>query len=58
MTVGLGEMMDELAPGRRRRVKDRAAELIAEGMTLGLSVQGSQADPGERCVSTAQADQD
>ena len=34
MTVGLKTMMADLDPGRRRKVEDRAAELIAEEMTL------------------------
>ena len=34
MTVRLDEMMAELDPERRRRIENRAAELIAEGMTL------------------------
>ena len=34
MTVSLDEMMAELSPERRRRIEDRAAELIAEEMTL------------------------
>ena len=34
MTVNLDDMMADLAPARRRRVEDRAAELIAEEMTL------------------------
>ena len=34
MTVSLDEMMAELDPERRRRIEDRAAELIAEKMTL------------------------
>ena len=34
MTVGLKTMMADLDPGRRRKVEDRAAELITEEMTL------------------------
>ena len=34
MTVNLDDMMADLAPARRRRIEDRAAELIAEEMTL------------------------
>ena len=34
MTVSLDEMMTGLDPERRRRIEDRAAELIAEEMTL------------------------
>ena len=34
MTVSLDEMMAELPPERRRRIEERAAELIAEEMTL------------------------
>ena len=34
MTVSLDEMMAELSPERRRRIEERAAELIAEEMTL------------------------
>ena len=34
MTVSLDDMMAELDPERRRRIEDRAAELIAEEMTL------------------------
>ena len=34
MTVSLDEMMAELEPERRRRIEDRATELIAEEMTL------------------------
>ncbi len=34
MTVSLDEMMAELDPERRRRIEERAAELIAEEMTL------------------------
>ena len=34
MTVSLDDMMTELAPARRRRIEERAAELIAEEMTL------------------------
>ncbi len=34
MTVSLDEMMAELDPKRRRKVEERAAELIAEEMTL------------------------
>ena len=34
MTVSLDEMMADLPPERRRRVEERAAELIAEEMTL------------------------
>ncbi len=34
MTVSLDEMMAELPPERRRRIEQRAAELIAEEMTL------------------------
>ena len=34
MTVSLHDMMAELPPERRRRIEDRAAELIAEEMTL------------------------
>ncbi len=34
MTVSLDDMMTELAPERRRRIEERAAELIAEEMTL------------------------
>ena len=34
MTVSLDEMMAELPPERRRRIEKRAAELIAEEMTL------------------------
>ena len=34
MTVSLDDMMAELDPRRQRRIEDRAAELIAEEMTL------------------------
>ena len=34
MTVSLKTMMAELDPERRRRIEERAAELIAEEMTL------------------------
>lgn len=34
MTVSLKTMMAELDPARRREIEDRAAELIAEEMTL------------------------
>ena len=34
MTVSLEEIIAELPPERRRRIEERAAELIAEGMTL------------------------
>ena len=34
MTVSLKTMMTELDPARRRKIEDRAAELIAEEMTL------------------------
>ena len=34
MTVSLDDMMAELDPERRRRIEDRAAQLIAEEMTL------------------------
>ena len=34
MTVSLDEMMATLDPERRRRIEERAAELIAEEMTL------------------------
>ncbi len=34
MTVSLDEMMAELDPERRRRIEERAVELIAEEMTL------------------------
>ena len=34
MTVNLDDMMADLAPARRRRIEDRAAEFIAEEMTL------------------------
>ena len=34
MTVSLDEMMAELPPERRRRIEERAAELIADEMTL------------------------
>ncbi len=34
MTVSLDEMMAGLDPERRRRIEERAAELIAEEMTL------------------------
>ncbi len=34
MTVSLDDMMAELDPTRRRRIEDRAAEVIAEEMTL------------------------
>jgi len=34
MTVSLDDMMAGLAPERRRRIEERAAELIAEEMTL------------------------
>ncbi len=34
MTVSLDEMMAELDPERRRKIEERAAELIAEEMTL------------------------
>ena len=34
MTVSLDEMMAELPSERRRRIEERAAELIAEEMTL------------------------
>ena len=34
MTVSLKTMMTDLDPARRRKIEDRAAELIAEEMTL------------------------
>ncbi len=34
MSVSLDDMMAELDPERRRRIEERAAELIAEEMTL------------------------
>ena len=34
MTASLKDMMAGLAPARRRKIEDRAAELIAEEMTL------------------------
>ena len=34
MTVYLDDMMANLDPARRRKIEDRAAELIAEEMTL------------------------
>ncbi len=34
MTVSLKDMMAEIEPARRRKIEDRAAELIAEEMTL------------------------
>ena len=34
MTVNLDDMIADLDPERRRRIEDRAAELIAEEMTL------------------------
>ena len=34
MTVSLKTMMADLDPARRRKIEDRAAELIAEEMTL------------------------
>ena len=34
MTVSLDEMMTDLGPERRRRIEERATELIAEEMTL------------------------
>ena len=34
MTVHLDDMMADLDPARRRKIEDRAAELIAEEMTL------------------------
>ena len=34
MTVSLETMMADLDPARRRKIEDRAAELIAEEMTL------------------------
>ena len=34
MTVSLKTMMADLEPARRRKIEDRAAELIAEEMTL------------------------
>ncbi len=34
MTVSLKDMMADLDPARRRKIEDRAAELIAEEMTL------------------------
>ena len=34
MTVSLDDMMAELPPERLRMIEDRAAELIAEEMTL------------------------
>ena len=34
MTVSLDDMMADLDPARRRKIEDRAAELIAEEMTL------------------------
>ena len=34
MTVSLDDMMTELNPERRRRIEERAPELIAEEMTL------------------------
>lgn len=39
MTVSLDEMMAELDPERRRRIKERAAELIADEMTLRRTVE-------------------
>ena len=34
MAVNLDDMMADLPPARRRKIEDRAAELIAEEMTL------------------------
>ena len=34
ITVNVDDMMADLAPARRYRIEDRAAELIAEKMTL------------------------
>ena len=34
MTISLDNMMAELGPARRRRIEDRAAQLIGEEMTL------------------------
>ncbi len=34
MNVSLKDMMGDLDPARRRKIEDRAAELIAEEMTL------------------------
>ena len=34
MTVSLDEMLSDLDPARRRKIEDRAAELITEEMTL------------------------
>ena len=34
MTVSLDDMMADLGPARRRKIEHRAAELIAEEMTL------------------------
>ena len=34
MTVSLKTMMADLDPARRRKIEDRAAELVAEEMTL------------------------
>ena len=34
MTVSLKAMMSDLDPARRRKIEDRASELIAEEMTL------------------------
>ena len=34
MTTSLDDMMAGLDPARRRKIEDRAAELIAEEMTL------------------------
>ena len=34
MTTSLDDMMADLDPARRRKIEDRAAELIAEEMTL------------------------
>lgn len=34
MTVSLNTMMADLDPARRRKIKDRAAELIAEEVKL------------------------
>ena len=47
MTVYLDDMMADLDPARRRRIEDRAAELIAEEMTLREPRKARQLTPGE-----------
>ena len=39
MTASLKTMMADLDPARRRKIEDRAAELIAEEMTLRRTVE-------------------